>query len=129
MSKTIEVRGAGDDRKVVLWERANAHPTGEAFVANNGKTVTVAQTPLVKRLLGEGRLTQVQGTQETKTQGMQETPVSGLTGLGLTPEQEQALTAAGYGDREKLSAASDDDLTAVKGVGKATVENIRKALG
>lgn len=127
MARTIEVRGAGDDRRVVLWEKSPAHPRGEAFVANNGKAVTVAETAAIKRLLGEGRLTQV-STQETKTQGTQQTPVDGLTGLGLTPEQEQALTAAGYGDREKLAATSDDDLTAVKGVGKATVENIRKAL-
>lgn len=128
MAKTVSVKGAGNDRRVVLWERNSAHPEGEAFVSSDGRTYTVGETPLVKRLVGEGRLVQVQGTQATKTQGTQVTPVSGLAGLGLTPEQEQALTAAGYGDRDKLAAASDEDLTAVSGVGKATVGNIRKAL-
>lgn len=59
MAKTIQVKGAGDDRKVVLWERASAHPRGEVFVSNDGKAHTVAETAAVKRLLAEGRLVAV----------------------------------------------------------------------
>ena len=40
------------------------------------------------------------------------------------PERE-ALTAAGYGALLLVSKASDDDLRAVKGVGKATLKAIR----
>lgn len=52
----ITVKGKGDDNRVALWERDEAHPDGEAFVVNDGKSYRVAETGMVKRLLGEGTL-------------------------------------------------------------------------
>lgn len=124
----IQVKGSGSDRRVAMWEKSPSHPQGEAFVTNDGRTHMVGKTPLVERLLKEGRLVQV-NTRQTPVQGTQETPVDGLAGLGLTAEQIQALTEAGFGDRQALAAASDDDLDAVPGIGKATIANLRKALG
>lgn len=54
--KKVTVKGAGDDRKVVLWERNEQHPNGEAFITNSGKSYEVAETAMVKRLMGEGAL-------------------------------------------------------------------------
>lgn len=54
--KKVTVKGAGDDRKVVLWERNEQHPNGEAFITNSGKSYEVAETAMVKRLMGEGVL-------------------------------------------------------------------------
>lgn len=64
----ITVMGAGDDGKVVLWERHEDHPAlldedgnetkrpHEAFVSNDGIEREVAETADVKRLLAEGVL-------------------------------------------------------------------------
>lgn len=73
MAKTIRVKGAGDDRRVVIWERSPLHPQGEAFVPNDGKTYTVGETAAVKRLIGEGRLVPVQ-TQVTPVSRQQTPP-------------------------------------------------------
>lgn len=56
-TKTVKVKGTGKDNKVVLWERNEAHPKGQIFVANNGRVVEVAETPQVRQLIAEGRLT------------------------------------------------------------------------
>lgn len=60
MAKVITVRGAGDDHKVVLWERDPAHPKGEVFVVNDGTEYQVAETKAVKRLIGQERLVKVE---------------------------------------------------------------------
>lgn len=60
MAKTIRVKGAANDRRVILWERHPAHPRGEIFIAGDGHAHTAAETAAVKRLLGEGRLVPVQ---------------------------------------------------------------------
>lgn len=52
----VTVKGAGDDNKVVLWERHPDHPTGEIFVSNDGKPRQVALTKEVKRRLQAGHL-------------------------------------------------------------------------
>lgn len=139
MAKTIHVRAAGSDNKVVLWEKDDAHPNGEVVVANDGKMHKVGETAAVKRLMAAGTLVNTQTTPTsqqtppTQTQGGAPkpplTPPPGpLAGLGLTAEQENALTEAGFADRARLGAASDDDLLAIPTIGKATVENLRKAL-
>lgn len=48
-----------------------------------------------------------------------------IESLGLPTQQEAALMTAGYTTVSALVAASDDELTAVEGVGKRTVEFIR----
>lgn len=60
--RTISVKGSSKDRRVALWERNAAHPNGEAFVVNDGKSYQVAETAAVKRLMGEGAL--VEGSAE-----------------------------------------------------------------
>lgn len=64
--KQITVKGSGDDRKVVLWEKNESHPNGEAFIPNDGKSYTVAETPFVRRLLADGSL--VTGDEPVKTE-------------------------------------------------------------
>jgi hypothetical protein len=54
--KKINVKGAGDDHRVALWEKDEAHDGGEIFIANDGRTFSVAETKQVKRLIAEGRL-------------------------------------------------------------------------
>lgn len=49
------VKGEPDNR-VAFWERDIAHPDGEAFVVNDGKTYEVAETAGVKAQLGAGML-------------------------------------------------------------------------
>jgi hypothetical protein len=67
----ITVKGAGDDGKVVLWERDEQHPPHidkdgnetkrphEAFVSNDGMPRKVAETAEVRRLLAEELLVKV----------------------------------------------------------------------
>lgn len=47
---------------------------------------------------------------------------------GLKYEQWEALTLAGYGTEDALNAATDAQLGEVKGVGEASIRNLRKAL-
>lgn len=58
----ISVKGAGDNRKIVLWEKDDAHPDGEVVISNDGTTHTVAETAAVKRLVAEGALVKVEGS-------------------------------------------------------------------
>lgn len=74
--KMVKVRGTGDDCKVVLYERNEQHPGGQAFVANNGKVVQVAETPAVKTAIAEGRLTLESASEEPRR-------------VGRPPKQEQ----------------------------------------
>ena len=62
----ITVKGAGDDNKVVLWEKDDAHPDGEIFVSNDGKERRVAETAAVQRKIAEGLLVKV-GSTATRT--------------------------------------------------------------
>lgn len=65
--KTLRVKGTGKpDNKVLLFERHKDHPrpfghendeAGEIFVVNDGRVYTVAETPAIKRLIGEEKLT------------------------------------------------------------------------
>lgn len=63
----ITVRGAGDDKRVVLWERDEAHPDGEVVVSNDGKDHKVAETSAVKRLMAEGLLVKGGATAKPET--------------------------------------------------------------
>ena len=66
MASYITVKGAGDDRRVVLWEKDAAHPDGEIFVSNDGKEYKAGETPAVKRKLASGELVKA-GTAAAKT--------------------------------------------------------------
>lgn len=55
----IKVKGAGKDRKVVLWEKDKDHPNGEVFVCNDGREYIVSHTAAVKRLIADGSLLRV----------------------------------------------------------------------
>lgn len=52
----VKVKGTGDDNRVVLFERDKSHPNGECFIVNDGQTYEVANTKMVKQLIGESRL-------------------------------------------------------------------------
>lgn len=72
MAKTITVKGTSpasetgapgrgsplgaDGAKMILWEKDPAHPNGEIFITDDGKSYTVGETAAIKRLLHEGRL-------------------------------------------------------------------------
>lgn len=52
----VTVKGASMDGKVVLWEThpdqvTKDNPTGEIFIANDGRSHTVARTPEVEKRL------------------------------------------------------------------------------
>ena len=55
----IEVRGAGSDNRVVLWEEDPRHPNGQAWVTNDGKSVWVFPTAEVNRKIKEGTILRV----------------------------------------------------------------------
>lgn len=127
---TLKVRAAKKDNRVAFSEVNEAHPGGSVLVYGNGKEVEVGDTPAVRAAIRQERLVTTQAAPVSR----QQTPPPGgtqgqpLAGLSLTAEQQQALTAAGYGDRVKLHLATDDDLIAIPTIGKATVEALRKAL-
>lgn len=56
-------------------------------------------------------------------------PASEFAAMGVDPSIAEKLIDAGYGDAAAVRAASDDDLLAIKGVGKATVRDLRASLG
>lgn len=91
----VAVRGAGDDGKVVLWERHPQHPkpsklskTGEIFISNDGKTRVVAETPEVKRLLGTGRLVLAKAGETAKAK-TGETSVSAVKTVGTEKDDKK----------------------------------------
>lgn len=64
MAKLITVKAAKEDHRVVLSETLPDHiskdnPTGEVWVAGNGRTAKVARTVAVERLLRSGALVEV----------------------------------------------------------------------
>jgi len=56
-------------------------------------------------------------------------PERQLVFLPVTPAQYDALTAAGYGSPEAVSAASDEELLAIEGIGEGALKRLRAALG
>jgi hypothetical protein len=59
-TKTIWVESGLGNNRVALWERDDAHPGGEAWVAGKGKApVQVGETALVRRLIGDRQLVEV----------------------------------------------------------------------
>jgi len=146
MADLIWVQPGRDDGRVALSEKHRDHPDGEAWVATTGTPVQVARTLAVERKLARGALVEVDAPKAASKEPLpkrktkaeidaeiaaargETIPTSSLAGLGLTAEQQRALTAAGYADRDALTAATDDDLIAVTTIGKATVESLRAAL-
>jgi DNA uptake protein ComE-like DNA-binding protein len=45
--------------------------------------------------------------------------------LALTDAQKAAIVEAGYDSREKLTAATDEQLHAIPGIGDASIQKIR----
>lgn len=66
---------------------------------------------------------------EQTTQPTPQIEGQSILDLGLPSQQETALLQAGYRTVESLAAATDDELRAVDGVGKRTVEFIRGRTG
>jgi DNA uptake protein ComE-like DNA-binding protein len=58
----------------------------------------------------------------------EDAPLGASDGFGEDFPAYAALNEAGYTKRSELAALSDDDLTAIKGIGPATAEKIRAAL-
>ena len=64
---------------------------------------------------------------ETAEEAPEESGLRSIAGVG--PKTAQALAEAGYKTTADLKAASEEELLAVKGIGKKTVEKILVALG
>ena len=102
MPTLITVMAASVNSKVVLWEVHPDHPTGEAFVSGDGRSVQVALTPAIQQKLDAGALIRVVTVQP-------EPPV--------TPEP--VVPIAGYDSMtaaaviEQLSALTDAEKAAV----------------
>jgi hypothetical protein len=63
---TVNVKAAREDGRVAFFEKAEAHPNGEVFVAGDGKAVEAAETRALKQAIREGRLVQTQATPTTQ---------------------------------------------------------------
>lgn len=107
---TIVVKGAGKDRRVVLWERHPDHPekkyetdeNGEAFVSNDDISREVAETATVKRLLAEGVLVKGNLSDNKKTD----------VNWNSRTENSTLTTASrphGLGGRRPKPVTEDDD--------------------
>lgn len=95
---TIKVQ-AGEklrEGEVAIWERDEAHPGGEVYVARRtGGVRTVARTALVQRALGEGRLEQVDDDPDEPTK-VRVKRQSGQRGTESTPpDTADGLTTDG----------------------------------
>jgi hypothetical protein len=95
----VTVKAKAKDNKVVLWERHPDHPDeGECFIVADGKSYTVAETAAVRRLVGEGILTQGngEGNQRSATpaqpnsQGLREPTEQEKDNANLKTERETA---------------------------------------
>lgn len=95
-SKTIQVRGAGKDRKIVLWEKDPAHPNGEVVVSNDGKAHEVGETAQVKRLIGDGRL--VAATTQAAPISRTQTPPTQTQGGNTQGNDKPAAPWEGFDD-------------------------------
>lgn len=128
MAQTIHVKaGNPAKRQVALWERAADHPGGEAFVAGS-RVVEVAVTQEVARRLANKTLVEVKGAEATAAPTAEPNgqPTAETWPEGVTDEQRASLAAEGYDTLAAAQAASDDDLTAISGIGKATVAKLRE---
>lgn len=105
MAELITVMAAKADDRAVLWEPNPDHPGGEAFIAGDGRAVTVALTPRVQEKLTAGTLIRVQVA-----------PPSG----GEPPPPVDAPPFDGYdalsADKvvERLAGMTDDEKTTVR---------------
>lgn len=61
----LTVRSTRDDDRVVLFERHEGHPNGEAFVASD-RPVEVGDTPLVRLRIAQGSLELVEPAKPAK---------------------------------------------------------------
>lgn len=64
----------------------------------------------------------------TTLEGEMLPPVNLAVALNLTEKQEALLVEAGFASLEAIQAASDDELSSVKGIGGKTVKAIREAM-
>lgn len=106
--KPEQLRTAADVRRMLRGEKPPEAAQGDVVSAT---IETVKEQPL------------------KTTETVQTLTGSDLSGLDLTGEQKDALTAAGYGDRAALTAAvaaaGDNGLA---GLSRATVRSLRRAL-
>lgn len=100
MANTISVKGAGNDNRVILWERHEAHPDGEIFLSNDGKARQVAETAAVQRKLADGALVKA-GTQ----------PAAAPSQPAPTPPPAAAQPWDGYDD-----ATTDEIIERLRGM-------------
>lgn len=89
--KTITVKGSGTpDSKVILWEKDDLHPDGEAWIVGDGKEYTVGETAAVKRLIGDGTLVKADG-EASRAQGGE--PFGPALGYGGKPAGDKGKDA------------------------------------
>lgn len=98
MAELITVMAAKVNGRVVLWEPNPAHPTGEAFVAGDGRSVQVALTPRVQKALDAGTLLKVQAATPEPPAPADTPPWADYDGLSATAIVERL---AGLTDAER----------------------------
>jgi len=95
---------------------------------STGKVLEVAETDKAKqRILERSGWLRVPVT-VTPDPPPTPTPVVETDDLPADFPQREALTAAGFGALLLVTQATDDELLAIEGIGKATVEKIRAAV-
>lgn len=83
---TVKVTRPETDTRVVVWERDDAHPNGEVFIAGPGE-FQVAETDRVHEALRSGRLQRVE--QKPKVPKQAAKKESGGKGGEQPPQDEE----------------------------------------
>lgn len=95
---------------------------------STGKVLEVAETDKAKqRILERSGWLRIPAT-VTPEPPTTPTPVVETDDLPADFPQREALTAAGFGALLLVAQATDDELLAIEGIGKATLEKIRAAV-
>lgn len=99
MSERVTVKAKRNDGRVAFFEKDDAHPSGQAFVYGNGKSVEVERTAAVEEALGDGRLVLAQAT-PTKEQ----TPPTQTATAKKAPPATPPVSTEPWEGYDKMSA-------------------------
>ena len=125
--------------QVAIWDRDEAHPDGEVFLAKpqpddteQEPEIEVAETAGVLQALGDGRLARAERRRApvppaTPSPPPSQTQTAPAGTPAVTDQQRAALATAGFETAEQIRAATDEQLLDVDGIGPATVTRLREA--
>lgn len=136
----FSVRSTSNDSRVVLWERNEAHPGGEVFVAGP-QPVLAGMTRRVQALLQEGRLELVEPEAEADSVPGEEEAVNDVPPLvdPSSPQPTTVLTAeipdnvgintgssSSAGEDAKEQADAEHELIRIDGISETRLKALQK---